>query len=125
MGRIIDASQTLTPHVEALLQGGVHDRGPLLQPAQRAGAPNEMPDRGRGAGALAAGLSLAVVFQQNGGHGGTLSDLTEKTGARDGTRARELAERMDQPVGSAITSFGRPRFHPRRGGSLHHRLPVR
>jgi Domain of unknown function (DUF1906) len=49
-----------------------------------------------------AGLSVAVVFQQRGGAGGNLGDLSATTGARDAARALELAASLSQPQGSAI-----------------------
>lgn len=49
-----------------------------------------------------AGLSAAVVFQQRGGAGGRLEDLTAQTGARDGARALVLAQQLGQPKGTAI-----------------------
>lgn len=50
----------------------------------------------------AAGLSAAVVFEQGGGAGGSISDLSEANGALDAARALELAAVMEQPSGSAI-----------------------
>jgi uncharacterized protein (TIGR02594 family) len=49
-----------------------------------------------------AGLSVAVVFQQRGGAGGNLTDLSATTGDRDAVRALELAAALHQPDGSAI-----------------------
>lgn len=51
---------------------------------------------------LAAGLSLAVVFQQRGGAKGNIQDLNAASGARDGARALELAKAYGQPKNSAI-----------------------
>ena len=51
---------------------------------------------------VVAGLHIAVVFQQRGGAGGHLSDLTKKTGRRDALRALQLAKKLGQPDGSAI-----------------------
>ncbi|HMG50980.1 MAG TPA: glycoside hydrolase domain-containing protein, partial [Inquilinus sp.] len=49
-----------------------------------------------------AGLSVAVVFQQRGGAGGNIGDLDARSGARDSSRALELADSFGQPEGSAI-----------------------
>lgn len=49
-----------------------------------------------------AGLSVAVVFQQRGGAGGNLGDLSPANGRRDVARALDLATAMGQPEGSAI-----------------------
>src|SRR5262249_11771094 len=49
-----------------------------------------------------AGLSVAVVFEQNAGAGGSIDDLTAETGARDARRALALATGLRQPEGSAI-----------------------
>ena len=48
------------------------------------------------------GLSLATVFQQRGGSGGHIADLTGDAGTRDANRALELASDLSQPQGSAI-----------------------
>lgn len=50
----------------------------------------------------AAELSVAVVFEQGGGAGGVISDLSEANGEADAARALELAGQMEQPTGSAI-----------------------
>lgn len=50
----------------------------------------------------AAGLSVAVVFQQRGGADGNLGDLSAENGKRDARRALDLAAQMSQPRGSAI-----------------------
>ncbi len=50
----------------------------------------------------AAGLSVAVVFEQRGGAAGDISDLTTETGTRDAKRALDLANGLEQPEGSAI-----------------------
>jgi uncharacterized protein (TIGR02594 family) len=50
----------------------------------------------------AAGLSVATVFQQRGGSGGNIADLSAEAGKRDATRAVALAESLGQPQGSAI-----------------------
>jgi uncharacterized protein (TIGR02594 family) len=47
-------------------------------------------------------LNVAVIFQQRGGAGGNLDDLTAATGRRDATRAVALAQSLGQPEGSAI-----------------------
>lgn len=49
-----------------------------------------------------AGLSIAVVFQQRGGAGGNLGDLSAAAGSRDAVRALEMAASLNQPQGSAI-----------------------
>lgn len=51
---------------------------------------------------LQAGLSVAVVFQQRGGAGGELGDLSADAGRRDAARALALAQSFAQPAGSAI-----------------------
>ena len=51
---------------------------------------------------LGAELSVAVVFEQNAGAGGSIDDLTAQTGARDANRALDLATGLEQPEGSAI-----------------------
>ena len=51
---------------------------------------------------LGAGLSVAVVFEQNAGANGSIDDLTAETGARDAQRALDLATGLKQPAGTAI-----------------------
>lgn len=102
MQSVIDTATDMTPFIDALRHAGVrtviryynHQNGPAL-PAKRI-TPAE-------ARALAdAGHSLAVVFQQRGGAGGAIGDLTGAAGARDAARALELAAALGQPEGSAI-----------------------
>lgn len=50
----------------------------------------------------AAGLAVAVVFQQRGGANGHIEDFDGASGARDASRAVELAVELRQPAGSAI-----------------------
>ncbi|MGF1446978.1 MAG: glycoside hydrolase domain-containing protein [Pikeienuella sp.] len=64
--------------------------------------PSKRLERAEAEALSAAGLSLAVVFQQRGGAGGHLSDLDATAGARDGARALDCAARVGQPEGSAI-----------------------
>jgi uncharacterized protein (TIGR02594 family) len=49
-----------------------------------------------------AGLSVAVVFEQGGGAGANITDLSEANGELDAARALALAAEMEQPTGSAI-----------------------
>jgi uncharacterized protein (TIGR02594 family) len=49
-----------------------------------------------------AGLSVCVVFEQNAGAGGDISDFAPGSGTADATRALALAAEMNQPAGSAI-----------------------
>jgi uncharacterized protein (TIGR02594 family) len=49
-----------------------------------------------------AGLSVGVVFEQRGGAGGNIADLGAESGLRDAKRALDLAEKMQQPNGSAV-----------------------
>lgn len=51
---------------------------------------------------FAAGLNVAVVFQQRGGAGGFPGDLSGQNGTRDAARAVVLAGSIGQPEGSAI-----------------------
>jgi len=49
-----------------------------------------------------AGLSAAVVFEQGGGSGPNIAELSEANGELDAGRALELAAALEQPAGSAI-----------------------
>lgn len=49
-----------------------------------------------------AGMTAAVVFQQRGGAGGNIDDLSKANGDKDAKRALELAGKVNQPEKSAI-----------------------
>lgn len=51
---------------------------------------------------LAAGLSIAVIFQQNGGRDGRIDDFTAARAKADAERSLILAAKNGQPLGSAI-----------------------
>jgi hypothetical protein len=51
---------------------------------------------------VAAGLNVAVVFQQRGGAGGFIDDFGTGKGSRDANRAVTLAASIGQPDGSGI-----------------------
>jgi uncharacterized protein (TIGR02594 family) len=50
----------------------------------------------------AAGLSVAIVFEQGGGQNGNIDDLSDANGTADAERALALASDVAQPEGSAI-----------------------
>lgn len=50
----------------------------------------------------AAGIDVAVVFQQRGGAGGNLGDFTSRAGRDDAARCLTLAENLQQPDKTAI-----------------------
>jgi uncharacterized protein (TIGR02594 family) len=98
---VIEAATDMTPFIDTLQASGVttiiryyHGRNPAELPKKRLEEAE--------AEALAdAGFALAVVFQQDGG-GGRSPDLTAEAGARDASKALELAKGLGQPEGSAI-----------------------
>lgn len=102
MHEIIDVPRDVGPFAEQLAAAGVksviryynHRNGPNL--------PTKCLTRRELDALHGAGLSVAVVFQQRGGAGGNLGDLTAATGRRDAARALQLAAAMGQPTGSAI-----------------------
>lgn len=51
---------------------------------------------------ISAGISVATVFQQRGGAGGNLADLSHDAGTRDAIRAVTLASSIGQPTGSGL-----------------------
>ncbi len=51
---------------------------------------------------VAQGLSVAVVYEDNGGSGGRISDFSTSRGQADAARAMQYAAAISQPKGSAI-----------------------
>jgi uncharacterized protein (TIGR02594 family) len=102
MHAIIDVAQNVGTFAEQLANAGVRTVIRYYNHNNSEQLPSKALTRGELDRLHAAGLSVAVVFQQRGGAGGNLRDFTQASGERDARRALELAQTMDQPAGSAI-----------------------
>jgi uncharacterized protein (TIGR02594 family) len=102
MHEIIDVARDIGPLAERLAAAGVKT---VLRYYNHRNGPNN-PTKGLTRRELdqlqAAGLDVAVVFQQRGGADGHLGDLSAANGTRDAQRALDMAAAMGQPAGSAI-----------------------
>jgi uncharacterized protein (TIGR02594 family) len=102
MQAIIDVPSDVAEFADDLAQAGVKTVIRYYNHRNSSSLPTKCLTRPELATLHAAGLSVAVVFQQRGGADGNLDDLDQQSGAVDAGRARTLAEAMDQPTGSAI-----------------------
>jgi uncharacterized protein (TIGR02594 family) len=99
---IIDVPSDVTPFADRLALAGIKTIIRYYNHSNSSALPTKCLSRPELAALHAAGLSVAVVFEQRGGAGGHLADLTQQSGTDDGERAHDLATRMSQPAGSAI-----------------------
>lgn len=99
---VIDASQDLTAHASTLFKAGVQVVIRYYNNNNTSNHPTKRLTKAEAKALDKAGLALAVVFQQRGGAGGHISDLTGAKGTRDAKRALKLAAGIGQPQGSAI-----------------------
>lgn len=102
MRSIIDAALNVSPFAETLRRAGVDTVIRYYNHRNSARLPSKCLTSGEVQALSEAGLALAVVFQQGGGAGGDIAELTSDTGTRDANRALELATTLEQPNGSAI-----------------------
>jgi len=102
MDSIIDAPLDLSAHARQLFAAGVRTVIRYYNNRNSSVFPSKCLGKAELAQLFDAGLSVATVFQQRGGAGGNLDDLSPTNGRRDGARAAELAARVGQPEGSAI-----------------------
>ena len=102
MHRVIDTPWDTTEHLPALRGRGVQSIIRYVNNANSKKLPEKRITPAEAAAIADAGLSLVIVFQQGGGAGGRISDLSAENGARDARRAAEIAETIRQPEGSAI-----------------------
>lgn len=102
MHRVIDAAVDLTDFAPALAARGVETVIRYYNHRNSAALPTKRVEPREAVALAEAGLSLAVVFQQRGGAGGSIEDLDRESGLRDATRALALAALLRQPRRSAI-----------------------
>jgi uncharacterized protein (TIGR02594 family) len=102
MHEIIDVPQDVGPFAERLATAGVKTVIRYYNHRNGSGLPTKALTRRELDALHGAGLSVAVVFQQRGGSGGNIADLSAAAGARDAARALQMAGTMAQPAGSAL-----------------------
>ncbi|WP_158964250.1 TIGR02594 family protein [Chachezhania sediminis] len=102
MHKVIDTPWNAAAHAHDLKSAGVETVIRYFNHTNSAKLPEKRVDKAEAAALAEAGLKLVTVFQQRGGSGGNLGDLTAASGTRDAERAVGLAEAIEQPAGSAI-----------------------
>lgn len=102
MHKVIDTPWNTAAHAATLRQNGVETVIRYFNHTNSSKLPEKRVEKAEAETLAAAGLSLAVVFQQRGGAGGNIGDLDKKSGERDAARALELARSIGQPEHSAI-----------------------
>lgn len=102
MHKVIDTPWNTGAHATALKQNGVETIIRYFNHTNSSKLPEKRIAKTEAETLAAAGLSLAVVFQQRGGAGGQIGDLDKESGERDASRALDLAKSIGQPKDSAI-----------------------
>ncbi|RJG52497.1 TIGR02594 family protein [Sphingobium terrigena] len=102
MHEIIDSPYPLGDHAARLSQEGVRTVIRYYNNKNSSTFPSKCLTPAEYGKLTAAGLNVAVVFQQRGGAGGFLEDFGAGKGARDANRAMALAGTIGQAAGSAI-----------------------
>lgn len=102
MQEIIDVPSDVSEFAHALAADGVKTVIRYYNHGNGARLPTKCLTRAELNTLHAAGISVAVVFEQGGGASGQLDQLTSQSGIDDAERALALAEQMEQPAGSAI-----------------------
>lgn len=102
MQEVIDAAVNLGPHAVALRAAGVRTAIRYYNHRNSTALPTKALAADELAQLFAAGLSVAVVFQQTGGRDGRIGDLDAAHGRADAQRALARAQALGQSAGSAI-----------------------
>ncbi|MCE3608297.1 TIGR02594 family protein [Massilia sp. P8910] len=102
MYEIIDTPSNVSDYATRLAQDGVRTVIRYYNNQNSSTFPTKCLTKEEFATLTAAGLSIAVVFQQRGGAGGFLDDFATGKGIRDAQRALSLATNIGQPQDSAI-----------------------
>jgi len=102
MHEIIDSPYNLGEHAARLFQEGVRTVIRYYNNKNSTTFPSKCLTLDEYEKLVAAGLNVAVVFQQRGGAGGFIDDFGTGKGTRDATRAQALAAGIGQPNGSGI-----------------------
>ncbi|MEM9011264.1 MAG: TIGR02594 family protein [Pseudomonadota bacterium] len=102
MEPVIDVPQNVANFAQKIAARGIHTVIRYYNRQNSNSLPTKRLEKSEAEGLVDAGLALAVVFQQRGGAGGHIEDLDRESGKKDAARAVELAEKLEQPKGSAI-----------------------
>ncbi|MDO5705431.1 MAG: DUF1906 domain-containing protein [Paracoccus sp. (in: a-proteobacteria)] len=102
MFTIIDVARNVEGFAPAIAARGITTVIRYYNHRNSSRLPDKALSRAELAALTGAGLSVAIVFQQNGGAGGQISDFHNGKGDRDARCALQLAEVLGQPAGSAI-----------------------
>lgn len=102
MHSVIDVASDVGPFATQLAAAGVRTVIRYYNHVNSAALPSKCLTRAELDALYAAGLAVAVVFQQRGGANGHIEDLDAVNGETDAMRALELAAALQQPTGSAI-----------------------
>jgi len=102
MREVIDVAMNVSAFASEIRQAGARTVIRYYNHQNSQKLPTKQLTRAEAEALDAAGLSLAVVFQQGGGANGNISDLTQEKGTSDAARALELAQEVGQPSGSTI-----------------------
>ena len=102
MHEIIDSPYNLGDHAARLFQEGVRTVIRYYNNKNSTVFPSKCLTPEEYGKLTAAGLNVAVVFQQRGGAGGFIDDFGTGKGTRDANRALALAATIGQPAGSGI-----------------------
>jgi uncharacterized protein (TIGR02594 family) len=102
MFAIIDTPQNVGKFASELASAGVRSVLRYYNISNSSRLPSKAITRAELDQLHAAGISVAVAFQQRGGANGHLEDFTAAMGQRDANRSLILASTMAQPDGSAI-----------------------
>ncbi|WP_180900966.1 glycoside hydrolase domain-containing protein [Martelella soudanensis] len=102
MYTIIDTPWNTTTYIPQLKSGGVETVIRYYNLEDSSSLPQKQFQPGEANALAAAGLAMAVVFEQTGGANGQIGDLDAANGSRDAAQALKLAAAIGQPHGSAI-----------------------
>ena len=102
MHKVIDTPWRTTDKARQLKAGGVQSVIRYFNRANSRKLPEKRIEPAEAQALADAGLSLVTVFQQRGGADKHIEDLDRESGISDAKRALELADRINQPHGSAI-----------------------
>nr|WP_272210473.1 glycoside hydrolase domain-containing protein [Marinicella sp. W31]MDC2876357.1 DUF1906 domain-containing protein [Marinicella sp. W31] len=102
MYTVIDTPWDTTSYIPQLISGGVEAVIRYYNHQNSTALPEKQLGENEAKALAGAGLSIAVIFEQDGGAGGRISDLDAESGNSDSARALALAKSLGQPPGSAI-----------------------
>lgn len=99
---VIDVAQDVGGFAKAIADAGVRTVIRYYNHRNSRNLPGKCLEKQESARLLEAGLSIAVIFQQNGGRDGRIEDFAAKWATDDANRSLALAAKVGQPPGTAI-----------------------